>query len=88
MVDVDPLDDADAEFLREVAARHHAETGSAVAAAAAGRLGRAVGRFTKVMPQGLQAGARRGVGRPSARAGTSTRPSWPRRTGKEVACYG
>src|SRR5579871_6738588 len=32
MVDLDPLDEADIEFLREVVARHRAETGSAVAA--------------------------------------------------------
>jgi glutamate synthase (NADPH/NADH) large chain len=51
MVDVDPLEDADAEFLREVVAKHHAETGSAVAARLLADWDAAVGRFTKVMPQ-------------------------------------
>ncbi len=51
MVDIDPLDDADTEFLREVVSRHHAETGSAVAARLLADWDVAVGRFTKVMPQ-------------------------------------
>jgi glutamate synthase (NADPH) large chain len=51
MVDVDPLEDADVEFLREVVSRHHAETGSAVAARLLADWDAAVGRFTKVMPQ-------------------------------------
>ena len=50
MVDVDPLDDTDREFLREVVARHHAETGSAVAAGLLADWDIAVDRFTKVMP--------------------------------------
>jgi glutamate synthase (NADPH) large chain len=51
MVDVDPLDDADTGFLREVVARHHAETGSAVAARLLADWDAAVSRFTKVMPK-------------------------------------
>jgi glutamate synthase (NADPH) large chain len=51
MVDIDSLGEADAEFLREVVSRHHAETGSAVAARLLGAWEEAVGRFTKVMPQ-------------------------------------
>jgi len=51
MVDVDRLDDADAEFLREVLARHQAETGSTVAAALLASFDAAVGRFAKVMPK-------------------------------------
>ena len=51
MVDADPLGDADVEFLREVVSRHHAETGSAVAARLLADWDAAVGRFTKVMPQ-------------------------------------
>jgi len=51
MVDVDPLEDADVEFLREVISRHHAETGSAVAARLLADWDAAVGRFTKVMPK-------------------------------------
>jgi glutamate synthase (NADPH) large chain len=51
MVDIDPLQDADAEFLREVVSRHHAETGSAVAARLLADWDAAAGRFTKVMPK-------------------------------------
>jgi len=51
MVDVDPLEDADVEFLREVVSRHHAETGSAVAARLLADWESAAGRFTKVMPK-------------------------------------
>ena len=54
------------------------ETGSAVASAAARRLGRRRARFTKVMPQRLQAGAATPRSGRGARAATSTRPSWPR----------
>jgi glutamate synthase (NADPH) large chain len=50
MVDLEPLDLAgDAKFLREVVERHHAETGSAVAARLLADWD--PGRFTKVMPQ-------------------------------------
>jgi glutamate synthase (NADPH) large chain len=51
MVDADPLEEADADFLHEVVSRHHAETGSAVAARLLASWEEAVGRFTKVMPQ-------------------------------------
>jgi len=51
MVDIDPLDESDVEFLHEVVSRHHAETGSAVAARLLGDWDAAVDRFTKVMPQ-------------------------------------
>jgi glutamate synthase (NADPH) large chain len=51
MVDTDPVEEADAEFLHEVISRHHAETGSAVAARLLADWDSAVGRFTKVMPQ-------------------------------------
>ena len=51
MVDVDPLEESDAEFLRDVVSRHHAETGSAVAARLLADWTAAVGRFAKVMPQ-------------------------------------
>ncbi len=49
MVDLDPLDQGDIRFLREVAERHHAETGSAVAARLLADWD--PGRFTKVMPK-------------------------------------
>jgi glutamate synthase (NADPH/NADH) large chain len=50
MVDLEPADSADdAGFLREVVERHHAETGSAVAARLLADWD--VGRFTKVMPK-------------------------------------
>jgi glutamate synthase (NADPH/NADH) large chain len=49
MVDLDPLDEADISFLRDVAERHHGETGSAVAAKLLANWDPA--RFTKVMPK-------------------------------------
>jgi glutamate synthase (NADPH) large chain len=49
MVDLDPPDSADTAFLREVVERHHAETGSAVAAGLLADWD--PGRFTKVMPK-------------------------------------
>jgi glutamate synthase (NADPH/NADH) large chain len=50
MVDVDPLDPGDEEFLLEVVSRHHAETGSTVAAGLLAGWGSALSRFAKVMP--------------------------------------
>ena len=49
MVDLDPLDEDDIRFLRDVVERHHAETGSAVAARLLADWD--PGRFTKVMPK-------------------------------------
>jgi glutamate synthase (NADPH/NADH) large chain len=50
MVDLEPVDSTDdARFLREVVERHHAETGSAVAARLLADWD--VSRFTKVMPK-------------------------------------
>ena len=49
MVDLDPLEDTDARFLREVVERHHAETGSAVAAKLLANWDPT--RFTKIMPK-------------------------------------
>ena len=49
MVDLDPLDEGDIRFLRDVVERHHAETGSAVAARLVADWD--PGRFTKVMPK-------------------------------------
>jgi glutamate synthase (NADPH) large chain len=49
MVDLDPLEAGDAEFLRDVIERHHAETGSAVAARLLAEWD--PGRFTKIMPK-------------------------------------
>jgi len=51
MVDVDPLVEADAEFLHEVLLRHQAETGSAVAAGLLASWQHSLGRFAKVMPK-------------------------------------
>jgi len=51
MVDVDPLDDEDTEFLREMVERHYAETESAVAHALLADWEVAVERFGKVMPK-------------------------------------
>ncbi len=49
MVDLDPLDEGDAEFVRDVVERHHEQTGSAVAAKLLADWD--PGRFTKVMPK-------------------------------------
>src|SRR3954468_13509416 len=51
MVDLDPLDDDDRTFLREVVTRHAAETGSTVAANLLAEWDDAVTRFAKVMPR-------------------------------------
>jgi glutamate synthase (NADPH) large chain len=49
MVDLDQMEEDDAKFVREVVERHHAETGSAVAARLLADW--EPGRFTKVMPK-------------------------------------
>ena len=49
MVDLDPVDEADAEFLREVVERYLKETGSATAARLLADWD--ISRFTKVMPK-------------------------------------
>ncbi|GAA1303530.1 glutamate synthase large subunit [Saccharothrix xinjiangensis] len=51
MVDLDPLDAADREFLRSAVEKHYAETESAVAHALLADWDLAVDRFTKVMPK-------------------------------------
>jgi glutamate synthase (NADPH/NADH) large chain len=51
MADLDPLDEEDAGFLRNLVERHHAETGSAVAARLLADWTPALGRFGKVMPK-------------------------------------
>ncbi|HJQ47341.1 MAG TPA: glutamate synthase large subunit [Amycolatopsis sp.] len=51
MVDLDPLDDEDTEFLRDVVEKHYVETESAVAHALLADWDVAVERFGKVMPK-------------------------------------
>ncbi len=51
MVDLDPLDDEDREWLREVVRRHQSETGSAVAARLLERWHDNVRHFTKIFPK-------------------------------------
>jgi glutamate synthase (NADPH) large chain len=51
MVDVEPLTGEDACFLRELIGRHHAETGSAVAASLLADWDAALQRFARVMPR-------------------------------------
>ena len=51
MVDLDPLDDDDGEWLRDVLRTHAHETGSAVAARLLDRWHTEVRRFKKVMPR-------------------------------------
>ena len=56
MVDLDPLDDDDRKLLRDVVERHHAETGSTVAARLLDRLGRRRRAVREGHAEGLQAG--------------------------------
>ncbi len=51
MVDLDPLEDEDREFLRDAIRRHHEETGSVVAEGILKRWRREVEHFAKVMPK-------------------------------------
>nr|WP_067582730.1 glutamate synthase large subunit [Amycolatopsis rubida] len=51
MVDIDPLDTADVDFLRETIEKHYNETESAVARALLADWDSAVDRFGKVMPK-------------------------------------
>jgi glutamate synthase (NADPH/NADH) large chain len=51
MVDIDPLDDEDTEFLRDAVERHYDETESAVARKLLADWETAVERFGKVMPK-------------------------------------
>ena len=51
MVDLDPLDEADAEWLRSAVRTHHEETGSAVAERLLERWHTQVRHFKKVMPK-------------------------------------
>jgi glutamate synthase (NADPH) large chain len=51
MVELEPLEETDREYLRDIVARHHAETGSTVAAAVIAGGDDAIGRFTKIMPR-------------------------------------
>ncbi len=51
MVDLDPLEEDDIEFLRDVIRRHQRETGSAVAERILGKWRREVEHFAKVMPK-------------------------------------
>ena len=51
MAELEPLDDSDASFVKELLSRHQAETGSAVAARLLADWEAALPRFGKVMPQ-------------------------------------
>ena len=51
MADLEPVTDEDACFLRELIGRHHAETGSAVAASLLADWDAAPARFGRVMPR-------------------------------------
>ena len=51
MVDLDPLDDTDRDFLRETVTKHAAETGSTVAAGLLAQWDDIVDRFAKIMPR-------------------------------------
>ncbi len=51
MVDLDPLEDTDRDFLRDVVERHYAETGSAVSRGLLADWDAGASRFGKVMPK-------------------------------------
>jgi glutamate synthase (NADPH) large chain len=51
MVDLDPMDESDIEFLRDAVFRHQTETGSAVAASLLASWESSAGRFSKIMPK-------------------------------------
>jgi glutamate synthase (NADPH/NADH) large chain len=51
MVEIEPLEDTDRDYLRDIVARHHAETGSTVAAGLLASWGDSAGRFGKIMPR-------------------------------------
>jgi glutamate synthase (NADPH/NADH) large chain len=51
MVDIDPLDDEDREFLRDAVERHYIETDSSVAKTLLTEWDEAVERFGKIMPK-------------------------------------
>jgi glutamate synthase (NADPH/NADH) large chain len=51
MVDLDPLEDEDVEWLRDILRKHLAETGSAVATRILDRWHNEVRRFVKIMPK-------------------------------------
>jgi glutamate synthase (NADPH/NADH) large chain len=51
MVDLDPLEDEDVEFLRDVLTRHAAETASSVATALLADWETTITRFSKIMPR-------------------------------------
>jgi glutamate synthase (NADPH) large chain len=51
MVELEPLDDDDRAYLHDIVTRHHAETGSEVAAGLLADWERAVTRFGKIMPR-------------------------------------
>jgi glutamate synthase (NADPH/NADH) large chain len=51
MVDLDPIEVEDAEWLRSTVRKHHAETGSAVAERLLGRWHQEIRNFVKVMPK-------------------------------------
>jgi glutamate synthase (NADPH/NADH) large chain len=51
MVEIEPLDADDREFLHDIVGRHAAETGSKIAAGLLSGWDRSVERFGKVMPR-------------------------------------
>jgi glutamate synthase (NADPH/NADH) large chain len=54
MADLEPLTADDADFLHALIGRHHAETGSSVAARLLSDWGAALPRFSRVMPRDYQ----------------------------------
>jgi glutamate synthase (NADPH/NADH) large chain len=54
MVDIQPVSDADADFLHDLIGRYHASTGSPVAAALLDTWAEAVPRFCRIMPRDYQ----------------------------------
>ena len=79
MVDLEPLDDDDAIWLRDAVRRHVEETGSAVAERLLGRWHELGARFRKVMPKDYKRVLGGRAHRRGAGAGTSTKRSWEQR---------
>ena len=78
MVDLDPLDEDDVRWLRDLVRRHGDETGSPVAARILATGGTTVERLPQGHAQGLQAGPRGPRVTPRSGPSTSTKRSWRR----------
>ena len=81
MVDLDPLDDEDVDWLRGIITQHLEVTGSEVAERLLSSWWQQRRLVREGVPEGLQAGARGPARRRSSAASTPTRRSWRRLRG-------